>query len=119
MTCPQLCTLSLELVGNQFQQGREGWMVNAQDDSGETQVTELHCEPQPVCGPAALIDDGKIGLAQRVVPDQLLICVWQRKQTFPLGGGRAPLANVRLREASHLRVAETPNQTLTLLAIIS
>jgi hypothetical protein len=62
-------------------------MVNAQDDAGETQVAELHRESQAVCSPASLIDDGKIGLAERVVPDQLIICVWQRKQTLPLNGG--------------------------------
>ena len=83
---PAFCR-NLELVSNQFQQRWEGWMVNAQDNSGETKVAELHCEPQAVCGSAPLIDDGKVRLAERVVPNQLIICVRQRKQTFPLGGG--------------------------------
>jgi len=77
-----------ELIGSQFQQGRKWRFVNAQNDSGKTQVAELHGEAETVRMSAPLIDDGKVGFAERIVPDQLIICVRQRKQTFPLGGGQ-------------------------------
>jgi hypothetical protein len=58
-------------------------IVDAKNDSGEAQVAELHGEAETVRMSAPLIDDGKVGFAERIVPDQLIICVRQRKQIFP------------------------------------
>jgi hypothetical protein len=75
------------LIGSQVQQGRKRRFVNAKSDAGKAQVAELHGEAETVRTSAPLIDDGKVRFAERIVPDQLIICVRQRKQTFPLCGG--------------------------------
>jgi hypothetical protein len=41
----------LELVGDQFQQGRKRRLIDAKDDAGKAQVAELHREAQPVGRP--------------------------------------------------------------------
>ena len=78
----------LELVGDQFQQGRKRRLIDAQDDTRKAQVTELHGEAQPVGRAAPLPDDGEVGFAERVVTDQLILGVRQRQQAFALGGGQ-------------------------------
>ncbi len=78
----------LELVGDQFQQGRERRLIDAKDDAGKAQVAELHREAQPVGRAAPLPDDGEVGFAERVVTDQLILGVRQRQQAFALGGGQ-------------------------------
>ncbi len=78
----------LELVGDQFQQGRKRRLIDAQDDTKKAQVTELHGEAQPVGRAAPLPDDGEVGFAERVVTDQLILGVRQRQQAFALGGGQ-------------------------------
>jgi hypothetical protein len=119
---PAFCR-NRELVGNRFQLRREGRMVNAQDDSGEAQIAELHCEPQTVCGPAPLIDDGKVGLAERVMPDQLIVCVWQTQADSPAprwigsnGGALVLLSQTRAYEKPQSRShVDTGNQGLRIL----
>jgi hypothetical protein len=78
----------LELVGDQFQQGRKRRLIDAQDDTRKAQVAELHGEAQPVGRAAPLPDDGQVGFAERVVTDQLILGVRQRQQAFALGGGQ-------------------------------
>jgi hypothetical protein len=78
----------LELVGDQFQQGRERRLIDAKDDAGKAQVAKLHGKAQPIRRPAPLPDDGEIGIAERVIPDQIVLGVRQRQQAFPLGGGQ-------------------------------
>ena len=41
----------LELVGDQFQQGRKRRLIDARDDTGKAQVTELHGEASRLAGP--------------------------------------------------------------------
>ena len=89
-----------ELIGDQFQQRRERRLIDAQDDAGETQVAELHREAQTVRGPAPLADDGQVGVAEGVVPDQVILGLRQRQEAFPLGGGQN-------RTARHGQVSRT------------
>jgi hypothetical protein len=79
--------VDLELLGDQFQQGRKRLFIDAKDGAGKAQVAELHGEAQPVSWPAPLPDDGEVGVAERVVTDQLILGVRQRQQAFALGGG--------------------------------
>ena len=78
----------LELVGDQLQQGRNGSCIDAQDDAGKAQVTELHREAQPIGWPAPLSDDREVGIVECVMSDQVVLGVRQRQQAFPLGGGQ-------------------------------
>ncbi|MCY1368065.1 hypothetical protein D9M69_550260 [compost metagenome] len=77
---------NLELVGDQSQQGRKRWLIDAKDDAWKAQVAELHGEAQAVGRAAPLTDDGQVGFAERVVTDQLILGVRQRQQAFALGG---------------------------------
>jgi hypothetical protein len=61
------------VFGRQFQQERKRRLTDAKDDAGEAQVTELNRKAQAICRPAPLADDGEIGLAERVVADQLVL----------------------------------------------
>ena len=63
-------------------------LPDTKDDAGKAQVAELYREAQPVCRPASLPDDRQIGVAERVVADQIILGVRQRQQAFPLGGGQ-------------------------------
>jgi len=78
----------LELVGDQFQQGRKRRLIDAKEDAGKAQVAELNCKAQAVRRPAPLPDDGEVGIAERVVSDQVVLGIRQRQQAFPLGGGQ-------------------------------
>lgn len=77
-----------ELVCDQFQQGRERRLIDAKDDARKAQVAKLHGEAQAVGRAASLPDDGEVGIAERVMPDQVVLGVRQRQQAFPLGGGQ-------------------------------
>lgn len=78
----------LELVGDQLQQGRKRWLIDAKDDTRKAQVAELHGEAQPVGRTAPLPDDGQVGVAERVVTDQFFLGVRQCQQVVTLGGGQ-------------------------------
>ncbi len=80
--------IDLDLVGDQLQQGRKRWLIDAKDDTRKTQVAELHGEAQPVGRAAPLPDDGQVAFAERVVTDQVILGIRQRQQAFPLGGGQ-------------------------------
>src|SRR5690606_13990092 len=56
---------NLELVGDQSQQGRKRWLIDAKDDAWKAQVAELHGEAQAVGRAAPLTDDGQVGFAVR------------------------------------------------------
>jgi len=58
---------NLELVGDQLQQGRKRWLIGAKDDTGKAQVAELDGKAQAIRRPAPLPDNGKIGIAERVM----------------------------------------------------
>jgi hypothetical protein len=85
----------LDLVGDQFQQGRQRRLIDAKDDTRKAQVAELHGEAQPVGRAASLPDDGEVGFAERVVADQVLLGVRLRQQAFALGGGQDRTAGHR------------------------
>ena len=69
----------LELISDQFQQRRGRRLIDAQNDAGETQVTELYREAQTVSRPAPLPDDREVGIAERVMSDQVVLGVRQRQ----------------------------------------
>lgn len=50
---------NLELIGNQFKQGRERKLIDAKDDAGKTQVAKLYSKAQAVGRTALLLDDGE------------------------------------------------------------
>ena len=94
-------------------------------EAGIAQVAQLHREADPVAIAAPLANRLPIWLGECAVPDQLFFGIWKCQQTFPLGGGQdrttghgTPLATEGLREGKNLRVAQTCNQSLRLLAII-
>lgn len=82
------CPIDCEIDDTRCQQGRERRLGNAEDDAGEAQVAKLDGETQAVGRPAPLADDGKVGFAQRVVPDQVVVGVGHRQQALSLGGGQ-------------------------------
>jgi hypothetical protein len=77
-----------ELVGDVPQQWWKWWLIDAQKDAGEAQVAELHNKAQPVRCPSVLPDDRQVGIAERVVPDQVVLGVRQGQQAFTLDGGQ-------------------------------
>src|SRR5947209_18089772 len=66
---------NLELTGNQMKQRRQRKLVNAQHDTGIAEVAELYGKAKPVSLAAALPDDGKIGFAEGVAPDQFISAI--------------------------------------------
>ena len=76
----------LELVGDQFQQGQGRRLIDAKEDAREAKVAELDCKAQAVRRPAPLPNDGEVGIAERVMSDQVILGIRQRQQAFPLGG---------------------------------
>ena len=73
---------NLSLARNKMKQRRKWQRVHVKHDARKAQVTELHGKAQPVRRATPLPDDGKIGFAQGVSPDQILTVIGQGKQTL-------------------------------------
>jgi len=84
VVCPGL-GWHLQLRGHQAQQGWERLRIRRERHAGKAHVAELHCKAQVVRWPSMLADDGKVGIAERVIPDQVVLGVRQREQAFLLG----------------------------------
>jgi len=77
----------LWLVGYKMKERSKRELVDAKDNTGETDIAELHRKTQAVRRAAALPDDGKVRFTQGVSPNQIVTVVRQGKHTLPLGGG--------------------------------
>ena len=79
---------NLQLRGHLTQHGCKRFLGQCEHHTGIAHVAQLHGEAQAVGRAAPLPDDGQIGVAERVITDQVFLGVRQRQQAFALGGGQ-------------------------------
>ncbi len=70
----QLSTPTWSWSATSFNKGGNGsQFIDARDDAGKAQVTELHREAQPIGWPAPLSDDREVGIVECVMSDQVVL----------------------------------------------
>jgi len=75
------------LPSDPLQQGHRQGSVGQQALTGEAQQTQLHCDAEAVGVAAPLPDQGKVGFAECVVPDEFVLGIGQSQEAVALGGG--------------------------------
>ena len=88
--CPYSSQLDadLELVGDQFQQGRKRRLIDARDDTVKAQEQSCTAKLLQLVGSTRRCRMMERSVSLNVVTDQLILGVRQRQQAFMLGGGQ-------------------------------